>query len=411
MVGYVILFRTISHRGRMIFVRCQSFNDFLYMAWWQVHKVFCLMVSIFPVHGNRIFVSSWDGRGSFSCNPKYIIKELEARYPGRFEIIWVVDDVKKRRQEFPSYIYLVKNKSLKSLFYQMTSKIWIDNFRKGFVYKRKSQLYLQTWHGGGAFKRIENGALSSLPYGYAINAKMDSRCIDALISDCQKATDEIFGKDFWYDGLILKTGLPRIDILFDLDNTMLKKNILESIGLPEQYKYVLYAPTFRSNVDEIIDSLDVDALLDSYSRKFGGQWKMLLRLHQHTAVKDQQILAHPDVINVTYHPDMQEIMFIADAGITDYSSWMWEYMHTGRFCIIYAPDFDMYTDERGFYIPVSKWPLPVARDNHMLQTGIKEFDQDEYGQRVLSFFKLLGDYNDGHASQKAVDWLCSCLEM
>ncbi|MBQ5731952.1 MAG: hypothetical protein IIV59_02215, partial [Selenomonadaceae bacterium] len=54
---------------------------------------------------NRIAVCTFEGRGGFGCNPKYLVQELHRRNPG-YEFIWLVNDINK---EFPEYVHKVKN--------------------------------------------------------------------------------------------------------------------------------------------------------------------------------------------------------------------------------------------------------------------------------------------------------------
>ena len=100
-----ILFRRIKALGnRMCFYLCR----------------------IFPVKGNRISVCTFEGKGGFGCNPKYIVEELHRRDPS-YEFVWFVNDMGK---SFPEYIRKVPNTLWNRAYWLSTSKIWIDNYRK-----------------------------------------------------------------------------------------------------------------------------------------------------------------------------------------------------------------------------------------------------------------------------------------
>ncbi len=55
---------------------------------------------VFPIKRNRVTVVTFEGRGGFTCNPKYIVEEMHRRNPG-LEIYWLVNDMEK---QFPEYI-------------------------------------------------------------------------------------------------------------------------------------------------------------------------------------------------------------------------------------------------------------------------------------------------------------------
>ena len=59
----------------------------------------------FPIDNNLVSVCTFEGRGGFGCNPKYIIKELHKQKP-ECKIVWFVNDMTK---EFPDYIKKVPN--------------------------------------------------------------------------------------------------------------------------------------------------------------------------------------------------------------------------------------------------------------------------------------------------------------
>lgn len=134
---------------------------------------------IFPIKKNRITVTTYEGKGGFCCNPKYIVKELHKR-DTELEFIWLVNDPESK--EFPDYIRKEKNDIWHRAYYLTTSKVWIDNYRKPLgTKKRKGQFYVNTWHGNLGFKRIglwRGKAFSKIAY---LVSKNDSDMIDVYL--------------------------------------------------------------------------------------------------------------------------------------------------------------------------------------------------------------------------------------
>ena len=146
-------------------------------------RCFFLLCRIFPIKRNRISVCTFEGKGGFGCNPRYIVEELHRRNPD-YEFIWFVNDMNK---EFPDYIKKVPNDLKNRAYWLSTSKIWIDNYRKPYgTTKRKGQYYVNTWHATIAFKSIglwREEAFSKIAYLVSHN---DSKMIDDIFRELQK---------------------------------------------------------------------------------------------------------------------------------------------------------------------------------------------------------------------------------
>lgn len=112
----------------------------------------------------------------------------------------------------------------------------------------------------------------------------------------------------------------------------------------------------------------------------------------------------PDfVYDVSDWPDIQELMLFIDAGITDYSSWICEYMLTRKPGFLFAPDMRHYeTTNRTFAIQLDELPFPKAFDSDSLCRNIINFDSDKYVKDCNAFLKHHGSVDDGHASERVV---------
>ena len=169
-----------------------------------------ILISLFPVRNKIVFLNFW-GRG-YGDSPKYIAEEI-IRQNLPFEMVWLVYDMSC---EIPDRIKKVKYYSLKSRIELATARVIISNVKGGLQFrKKKSQYYIQTWHGGFGVKFIEKEIENSLSPQYVSSSKHDSSITDLILSGSEFQTKVI--KDaFWYDGEIFKKGVPRNDIFFNL---------------------------------------------------------------------------------------------------------------------------------------------------------------------------------------------------
>ena len=108
-----------------------------------------------------------------------------------------------------------------------------------------------------------------------------------------------------------------------------------------------------------------------------------------------------NVIDVSSYEDIQELERIIDVGITDYSSWICEYMLRRKPGFTFATDVKNYAGhERQLFFPLSALPFPTSSDMDGLLKSIKDFDNDKYISDCDAFLKEKGSVDDGQAAKR-----------
>jgi len=383
---------------------------------------------IFPIQKNLISVCTFEGKGGFGCNPKYVVEELHKRNP-EYRFVWFVNDMNK---EFPEYIKKVPNTLWSRAYWLSVSKVWIDNYRKPYgTKKRCGQYYLNVNHYTVGMKctgLYRGSGFSEMAY---LVSKNDSDMIDHVVTD-SKWTMDVTPKGLVYDGEFLNTGAPRCDILYHGKEKQ-KRWFCEKHNLPQDAKIVLYAPTFREGAKDgkryVYSeewSLDFARLIRNLEEKFGGIWYICVRVHPQLAAafeeyKDEKLQGR--LINESHADDMYEILAGMDAYITDYSSAIFEagFAHIPSF--IYADDIEKYRNDRGNlmwniatdpldYITNNKdmtpkidvvLPFSVATNNEEMEQIIRNFDIEKYEKRLDELHSKIGLIFEGNASSKLAD--------
>ncbi len=394
------------------------------------NKICFVLCRIFPVKKNRISVCTFEGKGGFGCNPKYIVEELHRRNE-EYEFVWFVNDLQK---EFPPYIKKVPNNLWSRAYWLSTSKIWIDNYRKPYgTCKRKGQYYVNTWHGAVGFKSIglwRGDAFSKMAY---LVSKNDSHMIDMVVVD-SKWCEEVFPKGLVYSGPFLRVGSPRCDALYG-DRLEYRERFRRKHGLKPEAKMVMFAPTFREGsvggrrtVFSEVWSLDFQRLLHNLEQRFGGEWYLCLRVHPQLAAemeeyKDESLQGR--LIDASREDDMYEILAAMDAFVTDYSSAAMDASYTHMPVFIYADDIEKYVNDRGSMAwnlsiddrkPVTNnkeatpnistiLPYPIARNNDELEKKIASFDEKQYVSMMKQFEYDVGLVFDGMAETRVATLL------
>lgn len=356
-------------------------------------------LSLLPKDQRKAVCESYTGRG-WSDSPKAIADELLRR---GWKVYWLVRGPEEAASLPPEVTPLAIG-STAAIYHMCTAGVWIDNCRKwGRLYKKPSQRYIQTWHGF-PLKRIEGDAASALDGGYVRAARKDSAMCDLFVSNSAFLTD-IYRRAFWYDGQVLECGFPRNDILFGPAGPSEQK-VRRELRLPAGKRLALYAPTFRRDMGLDVYDLDYGRVCAALSKRFGGDWLILAKLHPNVAEKADQLALDPGyVVNASAYADIQELYLACGALVTDYSSVMFDYMNTGKPCFLYVNDLAAYRDDRNFYFGLDSLPFARAEDNAGLEAAILSYDESVQRERAGNFCRELGIRENGTAARQVADWL------
>ena len=190
-------------------------------------------------------------------------------------------------------------------------------------------------------------------------------------------------------------------------------SIKKKLCLPIEKKILLFAPTFRNSSDlgglEQLNTIDYGLLYKNLKLRFGGEWCFVFRVHTCVLnqIKNQNIcekFKKYGLVDGNKGDDMAEYLCCADILLTDYSSSMFDYLLTERPCFLYTPDFFEYMNsERGVYMGLDTLPFPNATNLNELYESILFFDNEEYLNKVRTYQKTIGNFEDGNASKRISD--------
>lgn len=353
-------------------------------------------------------------QGSYTCNPRAICDEIiNSKKP--YKLVWAVNknnlQTEELRLQYPKEVKIVLKGTI--AFYRAlnSAKIMIENEhnvgRRWQYKKKKKQFILDTWHGSMGLKRIAIDNCLSAHYVINKNIKYQKQT-DYIISN-SKFENEIYRSTYWPNNEILEYGHARNDILFKNKESkeikLLNKKVRQFLKIKDNDKIFLYAPTFRDKNSNITSNikLDYEKIKKALENKFGGSWKIVVRFHH------KEIKLHPtyakdnNVIDATLYPDMQELLSVIDIGVTDYSSWICDYVLTKKPGFLFTPDIEEYQKiDRGFYYPLEETPFPISKSCKELIASINNFDIKKYKEKVDKFLELRGCFEDGHACERII---------
>lgn len=366
----------------------------------------------YKIKERRVVFSSFSG--AFDCNPKYVALEFKTKHP-EWEMVFLLDgvDYRSRKTEVESLGFkCARMWTLSSLIYIATARIWVENAKTfaapGIPRKKRRQIYMNTWHGSLGIKKM-----TGVEAGKRLSCS--SNVPDVVLTN-SGFEDMVFSRDLFPSVKLSLTGHPRNDVFFKSieDKHGIIEKVRAALSVPPGVRVALYAPTFQEQAFfSVGNDVDFRRWISALSLRFGGDWVIALRLHPHDAqgLAEGLFTVPPEVVNASDYDDMQELLLAVDVGITDYSSWIFDYLLTGRPAFIFAPDAEAYAAARGLYYPLSETPFPVAESESDLLANIAGFQEDEYHSRTEKFLSSKRCVEEGMSSARAVAEIEHMLEM
>ena len=356
----------------------------------------------------KIIFTCFGGR---SCcdNPRCIAERLNALRPD-VKQIWLFTQTTMNDKAFlttlPDYVHPLYCKSRAAYEALATARVWVDNFTKDNsirpVYGR--QVYIQTWHGDRAIKKICYDCETFEDFGYRLEERAD------LILTGSDFGQRMYRTAFRYKGEYLNMGAPRNDILVKNDPEQARR-IREALGIDADTGVLLYAPTYREDEDVIsmADKFDPAHTLDLLEQKTGRKWLLLFRAHYKSVGIDLKTLAGR-MIDVSKYNEMSELLLISDMLITDYSSCAMDYILLDRPAFFYQADYAHYVSTRPCYYDPKDAPLLIAETREQLDALILNTDEAKARENCRAIREWYGYNETGRATEAVCDYIIGKLD-
>ncbi|WP_329023443.1 CDP-glycerol glycerophosphotransferase family protein [Streptomyces sp. NBC_01423] len=341
----------------------------------------------------------------FSDSPRAVYEEL-VRRGVEVEHIWTQD---AGLPEMPSEARVVSWGSREWYEALARSRYVVVNSAVGdWFVTRPGQRVVQTWHGTPLKKigkdlqgspKSSPAYIASLPHSY--------RQFDFVVSP-NAYTTEIMRRAYSIERDMLESGYPRNDVFHAPDREARAARVRERLGLPEGKKVVLYAPTWREDQrhENKMYKLDLQIDLAAAQKELGHDHVLLFRKHPrvHSSIPGA---GRGFVWDVTRYPDIADLYLVADVLITDYSSALFDFAHSGKPMLFFTYDLEHYRDSlRGLYFDfTTRAPGPLLRTSPELVKALRDLDTvaAEHQEKYAQFRKDFCEPGDGLATARVVD--------
>lgn len=365
---------------------------------------------IIPIKKNTVFFSAYEGK-QYSCNPRAIFEAMvEAPAFVDTKWIWELNDLTKEKLIAKKPVKIVRHNSFQYILAVLTSEVLITNSGiSGTLPLRRCQLNINTWHGGGAYKRVGFGIKTELKSD-SFWLKQTSKQTSIYLSSSKMFTNVMTESVLLPANRFFPSGMPRNDVFFCSERMSDARNkVLEAFCLADEDFVVLYAPTYRGAVgtDQLTSiPFDIDKFQKAIKCRFGREAVVLVRMHYF----NHSNLTFEKVVSASNYPDMQELLSAADMLITDYSSSIWDFALTQKPCILFTPDLKDYDIERGFYTDPVTWPGMLCETEEAMYAAISMYQEEQYCERVTEYLRKMGSYDDGKATKRVIEYIKKAKE-
>ena len=279
----------------------------------------------------------------------------------------------------------------------------------------RGTIITQLWHAGAGFKSTGYSRFgmpaSPAPksghrqYTYGVAGSMKIRHFFS----------EVWGIN---DEQVLPTGMPRLDIFLNedyrtkkteelLDNyPVLCKPCSKGASKEKRENIILFAPTYRGENKRQAyfpyDKLDMSKL---YKLCQDIDATIIFKMHPFVEEKVPIPEEYLDrMVDLTSYPNINDLFYITDLLITDYSSNIYEFSLMKKPMLFYAFDMEEYTKERGFHRDYKdNVPGKIVETFDEMITSIRTSDYEF--EKVSEYLDKNFDHIDTHASERIIDWI------
>ncbi len=268
---------------------------------------------------------------------------------------------------------------------------------------------IQLWHACGAFKTFGFSRLGK-PKGSPQATRMHRNYDYVTVSSeyCKKCHSEGFG--IATDNIV-PTGIARTDIFFDdAYREKVTKEFYNSYPNLKDKKIILFAPTFRGDLKSSarypMDLFDVREVCET----LGEEYAVIIKHHPFITEKHPIPEEFSDrVIDLSESTEINDLLFVSDIVISDYSSLVFEASLLNIPMLFYAYDLQSYIKSRDFYFDFKLYiPGKICTSLYALLEAIK--NEDFETEKIERFRNMFFDDLDGRSTERIAELIYKCLE-
>ncbi|MGN0479731.1 MAG: CDP-glycerol glycerophosphotransferase family protein [Hominenteromicrobium sp.] len=277
-----------------------------------------------------------------------------------------------------------------------------------YVPRRKETKVVQLWHACGAFKTFGFSRLgkdTSLLQSSGNHRQYDAAIVSSR--DIMFCYAEGFGIP---SRCVYPLGVPRTDVFFDRAyRSRVRSRFFAEYPSFAGKRIVLFAPTFRGggkgNAFYPLDRFPINRLL----AELGEDTAFLIKMHPYVSERFSVDPVYADrVLDCSEDAELNDLLFVTDVLITDYSSVVYEAALLNIPMLFYAFDLEAYIAARDFYCDFVSWiPGKLVRTPQALTDALQKRDFE--AEKLRTFCAVNMNGADGRAAMRAAELIRSMI--
>lgn len=257
--------------------------------------------------------------------------------------------------------------------------------------KRSETKVVQLWHSGGLLKKSGYDTAEDIPKMYKGGSVYKNYDLLTVSAPC---CVPIFTKTMRLaSGTVQATGISRSDFYYDEAwNQQNREGFYRKYPEAKGKKVILWAPTFRGNA--AMPTLCGMEEIRRAMKETSDRYYWVTKLHPH--LEEKGLKSSCDLPS-------EQLFAVADLLITDYSSVLFDYMTYRKPFLFFAPDFDTFDHDRGFYVSYDSFPCQIVSDGDKLVEAVdRELTLDRSAE-IDKCFEYHMKMCDGHATERILE--------
>lgn len=291
---------------------------------------------------------------------------------------------------------------LRQMYHFATSKaVILDSYciSASILHHRKGLLIIQMWHSIGTMKKFGYSILDKPEGSSSKTARlMKMHANYDFILAAGDGYKSHLAEGFSYpQSRIVTLPLPRVQLLKSEEYARkIRDRIFAEYPMMKDKKNIVYVPTFRKIDDDGLTKA-LEALCDCVDYE---KYNLIIKVHPLT---DLNGFYDNRVIKDTLFSSF-DMLFAADAVISDYSCIIYEAAVLRKPIYLYAYDYDEYMADRDIYMDYpAEMPGPICADACSLIAAIKDGSYDY--DRLETFLNKYVFMGSDHETEDIVDFI------
>lgn len=387
-------------------------------ARWKLTSFCNLKIGILPMKLKCMSIANWlAGKFSVKQNRIVFLSNRRTDLSGNFEFVYdllktdpnldirfVLDNRMVRQMSFKNMLRI-------AIYFANSRVILVDDYME-LLFKmprREGTTLIQLWHACGAFKTF--GCSRMGKSGGQTLKSLNHRTYDYATVSSQEIA-KFYAEGF---GLspekVVATGIPRTDIFFNLEyKEKVTEEFYQKYPKLRDKKIVLFAPTFRGNGKNSgyypVELFDVNKLYE----QLGEEYAIIIKHHPFVTNRNQIQKEYKDyIIDLSMNSELNDLLFVTDVLITDYSSVVFEASLLKIPMLFYVFDLEQYIATRGFYYEFETFvPGKIASTFEEVAPAISSGELEQ--EKIEAFRDRFFDDKDGGSSQRTVDLIYNSMK-